>query len=221
LRFQVNHKDDYNPCKLLLIGVWPESLRAKKLHMAQTKPPGWCVFNSWKSNAMPPRQSEITEVEQLYRQHGPALLLFATAVTGERSRAQDALHQVFLKLLEDRSLERAADVKAYLFACVRNAALNHVRVDKRNVAMADDGLPWFDPPTRDFAEEENLRRALVELPDDQRQVTVLHIWGELTFAQIADLLTISANTAASRYRYALARLRESMCAKEDSRADPR
>jgi RNA polymerase sigma-70 factor (ECF subfamily) len=128
---------------------------------------------------------------------------------------------VFLKLLEDGNLRRAADVKAYLFACVRNAALNDVRVRGRNIELAEEGLAWFDPPARDFAEEEGLRRALMELPDEQRQVTVLHIWGELTFAQIAGLLEISANTAASRYRYALARLRESMCAKEGSCADPR
>jgi RNA polymerase sigma-70 factor, ECF subfamily len=166
-------------------------------------------------------RTDITEVEQLYRQHGPALLLFATAMTRERSQAQDVLHQVFLKLLEDSRLRQAADVKAYLFACVRNAALNNARARGRNVALPEEGLAWFDPPLRDYAEEENLRRALMELPDEQRQVTVLHIWGELTFAQIAGLLDISANTAASRYRYALVRLRESMCAKEGSCADPR
>ncbi|HET9281134.1 MAG TPA: sigma-70 family RNA polymerase sigma factor [Candidatus Angelobacter sp.] len=167
------------------------------------------------------RNTSITEIEQLYRQHGPALLLFAKAITGERSRAQDAIHQVFLKLLEDEGLQQANDVKAYLFACVRNAALNDARVRGRNVELANEELAWFEPRLRDYAEEASLRHALAELPDDQRQVTVLHIWGELTFAQIADLLDISANTAASRYRYALARLRESMCAKENPCADPR
>jgi RNA polymerase sigma-70 factor, ECF subfamily len=166
-------------------------------------------------------RTDITEVEQLYRQHGPALLLFATSMTGERSRAQDVIHQVFLKLLEDSRLRQATDVKAYLFACVRNAALNDARVRGRNVPLPDEGLAWFDPPVRDYAEEEGLRRALIELPDEQRQVTVLHVWGELTFAQIAGILDISANTAASRYRYALVRLRELMCKKEDSCADPR
>jgi DNA-directed RNA polymerase specialized sigma24 family protein len=150
-----------------------------------------------------PRNTSITEIERLYRQHGPALLLFAKAITGERSRAQDAIHQ------------------AYLFACVRNAALNDARVRGRNIELANEKLAWFEPPLRDYSEEANLRHALAELPDDQRQVTVLHIWGELTFAQIADLLDISVNTAASRYRYALARLRESMCAKENPCADPR
>jgi DNA-directed RNA polymerase specialized sigma24 family protein len=88
-------------------------------------------------------------------------------------------------------------------------------VQQRNVVL-DEESAWFDPPHRDFAAELNLRRALCGLPEDQRQVVVLHLWGEFTFLQIADILTIGANTAASRYRYALAKLRQAMCAKEDS-----
>jgi len=48
------------------------------------------------------------------------------------------------------------------------------------------------------------------LPGEQRETLVLKIWSGLTFAQIAAVLNISANTAASRYRYAIARLRESL-----------
>jgi DNA-directed RNA polymerase specialized sigma24 family protein len=69
----------------------------------------------------------VAEVEQVYRKHGSALLLFASAISGERSLAQDAVHQVFLKLIEDGSLLQAVDVKAYLFACVRNAVLRASR----------------------------------------------------------------------------------------------
>lgn len=158
-----------------------------------------------------------TEIELSYHRYGRALLLFATALLGERSRAQDAVHQVFLKLLESGSLREVLDAKAYLFTCVRNAVLNDRKALLRDVYL-DPECAWFEPPHRDFAAELNLRRALLELPEDQREVTILHIWGELTFAQIAEVLSISANTAASRYRYALAKLREAMCAKEDCRA---
>jgi RNA polymerase sigma factor (sigma-70 family) len=158
------------------------------------------------------------EIEFLYRQHGPALLLFAQAVTGERNRAQDAVHQVFLTLIEKGSLSRAVDKKAYLFACVRNAALNEGKLQQRNTPLDPDS-GWFTPPDRDYAAEQNLKRALGALPNDQRQVIVLHIWGELTFSQISDLLDLSSNTVASRYRYALAKLRDSMFAKENSCAN--
>jgi RNA polymerase sigma-70 factor (ECF subfamily) len=157
------------------------------------------------------------EIELSYRRYGSALLLYAAAFTGERSRAQDAVQQVFLKLLESGSLRDAVDAKAYLFTCVRNAVLNDRKARQRDIAL-DPACAWFEPPHRDFAAELHLRRALWELPEDQREVTILHTWGELTFAQIAAVLNISANTAASRYRYALAKLREALCAKEDCRA---
>lgn len=160
------------------------------------------------------------EIESLYRQHGPALILFATAITGEGDRAQDAVQHVFLKLLQSKKLDSALDKKAYLFACVRNAVLNESRIQQRNAVLDPDAI-WFDPPQRDYAAELHLRRALWALPEDQRQIIILHVWGELTFGQIAELLDISSNTAASRYRYALTKLRQSISAKEDSCAKPR
>ena len=160
------------------------------------------------------------EIEFLYRQHGAALVLFASAITGERSRAQDAVHQVFLKLIANGELSRAQDKKAYLFACTRNAVLNERKFQDRHEPL-EMGAAWFSPPHRDIAGERNLRRALAALPEDQREIVVLHIWGDLTFSQIADLLSISSNTAASRYRYALGKLRDAMTAKENSCADPR
>lgn len=160
------------------------------------------------------------EIEPLYRQHGPALLLFALAITGERGRAQDVVHQVFLNLIEKGGLSRAVDKKAYLFGCVRNAALNESKLRGRTTPLDQDlASAWFSLPDRDYMREQNLRRALRALPDDQREVIVLHIWGELTFSQISELLSISSNTAASRYRYALGKLRDSMFAKENSYAN--
>jgi RNA polymerase sigma-70 factor, ECF subfamily len=166
---------------------------------------------------VPPTDQSMPLIEGLYRQHGAALLLFAIGICGESSRAQDAVHQVFLKLMETNSLQSALDPKAYLFASVRNVLLNDRKFRQRNVSIEPDQL-WFTPPDRDHAAELNLRRALQSLPDDQRQVVVLHVWGELTFAAVAVVLSISANTAASRYRYALTKLREAMSVKENSNA---
>jgi len=159
-----------------------------------------------------------SEIEMLYREHGRVLLLFAVTIAGDRGRAQDAVHQVFLRMLEAGNLRQIADPKAYLFASVRNAVLNVKKAQQRNVVLEEESA-WFDPPQRDYAAELNLRRALGALPEDQREVVVLRVWGELTFIQIAEILGISANTAASCYRYALARLRQVMCAKEDSCAN--
>jgi len=155
-------------------------------------------------------------IEMLYRRHSSALVLFAAAIAGDRARAQDAVHQVFAKLLA-QGIDHAANAKAYLFASVRNAILNDANARGREVAL-DARSAWFEPPDRDYAAELRLRQALAALDDGQREVTVLHIWGELTFAEIGEVLGVSPNTAASRYRYALARLRETMCAREDCHA---
>lgn len=163
-------------------------------------------------------EANVTEIEVLYRQHGAALLLFAMAITGERSQAQDAVHQVFLKLIQNGNLSRAEDKKAYVFACVRNAVLNERKHGDRETSL-DTETAWFSPPDRDYAREQDLRRALGTLSDDQRQVVILHVWGELTFSQIADLLSVSSNTIASRYRYALGKLRDAMSTKENSCAE--
>jgi RNA polymerase sigma-70 factor (ECF subfamily) len=164
-------------------------------------------------------QGNVEEIEVLYRQHGAALLLFASTIIGERSKAQDAVHQVFLRLLERGDLRRAGDKKAYLFGCVRNAVLNERKRQDRDKPLEDSA--WFSPPEQDYAGEQNLRRALAALAGDQREVVVLHVWGELTFSQIGDLLNVSANTAASRYRYALGKLREAMLPRENSCAESR
>lgn len=168
---------------------------------------------------MDPTPDTVAEIESLYRQHGAALLLFAQAITGERSSAQDAVHHVFLKLIESRDLRRANDKKAYLFACVRNVILNERKRGQRQQPL--DDAAQFSPPDRDYAAEQNLRSALAGLPDDQREVVVLHVWGELTFAQVGVLLDISPNTAATRYRYALGKLRDAMLPKENFCADSR
>lgn len=175
---------------------------------------GWIVLLSERAADM---HSTGSEIETLYRQHGPALLLFAIAITGERSSAQDAVHHVFARLLE-RRLGHVVDAKAYLYRCVRNAVLNQKKVQERNVTL-DEDTPWFDVLNRDSIEELSLRRGLRALPSEQRQVVVLRVWCGLSYTEIAHLLEISANTAASRYRYALEKLREAMGVKEDSCAD--
>ena len=53
-----------------------------------------------------------------------------------------------------------------------------------------------------------LQSALASLPDEQREVVVLKIWGQLTFEEAAAVIGVSPNTAASRYRYALEKLKD-------------
>ena len=106
-----------------------------------------------------------------------------------------------------------------LFASVRRAATDLARRNSRRSAreeFADGGLestePLFEIPLDGDDRRQAIEAALRRLPAEQREVLVLKIWGERTFEQIASQLAIPPNTAASRYRYALAALREQLTA---------
>jgi len=144
--------------------------------------------------------------------HGPALVLFARQWVPGRADAEDVVQEAFLRFW--RSRQRAANPAAYLFACVRRCALEWLRgacrrSRREGLAAREDRT---DPTLLVGPIEQEERRAAVEvalrqLPTEQREVVVLKIWGELSFPQIASALEVPVNTAASRYRYALARLR--------------
>ena len=145
--------------------------------------------------------------------HGRKLLLYARQWATSSAGAEDLVQEAFVRFW--RSPHRA-DHEAHLqlFAMVRRAGLDHERAASRRTAReqsaaADaDTLTWFAPvpDERDAA----VQAALQQLPFEQREVVVLKIWGELTFEQIARTLDIPANTAASRYRYALEALRRAL-----------
>ena len=146
------------------------------------------------------------EVVALYEEHGRALLAYACALVRDPSAAEDVLHQVFLNLLRGkRTID--GEPAAYLFRSVRNTALNHIRGQAREVELADGGV-WLESPDGSRETAMALQSALKSLPDEQREVVVLKIWGQLTFEEAAAVIGISPNTAASRYRYGLEKLKD-------------
>jgi RNA polymerase sigma-70 factor (ECF subfamily) len=153
------------------------------------------------------RKLQADEVQSLYQQHGPGLLLYACSLLGRKHAAEDVLQQVFMKLLEQSTIPE--EPKPYLFRAVHNAALNLIRSESNQVELADIE-PWFEALEHDHAARVTLTTELMRIPQEQRQVLVLHLWGGLSFDEIASMLAISANTAASRYRYALQKLRVTM-----------
>jgi RNA polymerase sigma-70 factor, ECF subfamily len=143
--------------------------------------------------------------------HGPALVLFARAWVPTRADAEDVVQEAFVRFW--RARRRAADPTAYLFACVKRSALDWVRArgrrDRREAAAArPEGEPLFDGPLEQAERQAAVTAALDALPDAQREVLVMKVWGGLTFPQIAAALGIPADTAASRFRYALGKLRD-------------
>jgi RNA polymerase sigma-70 factor, ECF subfamily len=142
---------------------------------------------------------------------GPGLLLFARQWTRSAADAEDIVQEAFVKFWRRN---HQINNRALLYATVRSIALDFIRRDKRRTrreaAVSAETDPTVEPQ---FEWEDEAQSALVAavscLPHDQREVLVLKIWNELTFSEIAAALSISQNTAASRYRYALANLKKS------------
>ncbi len=160
-------------------------------------------------------KSRSDEVREWYEQFGPALVAYASSILGDRGSAEDALQQVFLKLLKG-NIEVPNPAKPYLFRAVRNTAFSMTRRSNHDVPLAGEEEAgnarqrWFEAPAELGYWSAKLESAIQELPLEQSEVLTMKIWGELTFDEIATVLDISINTAASRYRYAIAKLRELM-----------
>ena len=148
-----------------------------------------------------------------HERHAAALVLLARQWTPSRADAEDVVQEAFVRFW--RSRERTRDQAAYLYACVKYCALDRLRQRQRQTRReAAVARPEAEPMLACPAEQDE-RRAAIEaalrnLPANQAEVLVMKIWGGLTFPQIAEAAGISPNTAASRYRYALAALREQL-----------
>jgi len=151
--------------------------------------------------------------DEWYDRHGPALLLLARQHVGSPADAEDALHDGFVRFWSRRHVVK--DPPAYLYACVRSAALDRSKSARRRerreisevTATAHVHAPMFEASAENREQEALISDALCQLPPEQRDVVVMKLWGELQFDQIAVALAISPNTAASRYRYAIQKLR--------------
>jgi len=140
--------------------------------------------------------------------HGPAVLLFARQWSASSADAEDAVQDGFVEFWKTRA--DARDPLAYLYACVRSAAMDLNRSQQRRTTR-ESNVAKPDESTFHFKIEHAERQAIIEaalnqLPGDQREVVVMKIWGGRTFSQIAEALGLPLNTAASRYRYALTKL---------------
>ncbi len=158
--------------------------------------------------------SNETELGRLYDVHAGALAGYLLNLTRNEADTHDLLQEVFWRLARRPDVVAAArDERAFLLSMAHNALVDYVRRREarqhRDAAQVNESVALFapaqDPDESAFRGE--LESALAELPVEQRAVVHLKLWESLTFDAIAEMLHIPLNTAASRYRYGLDKLR--------------
>lgn len=143
--------------------------------------------------------------ESLYRLRAAQLLLYGRALGLSHAEAEDVLQETFIALMQREAAP--AQPEHYCLRAYRNRALNYRRSLWRRITREFESIHWFEKSEDHSPAEREAMRRLADLPQDQREVIVLKIWHEYTFEQIGEILDVSPNTAAGRYRYGLQKLR--------------
>ena len=142
--------------------------------------------------------------ERLYEAKAAELILYGRALGLSHGEAEDVVQETFLALMQRGG--RPEKPEHYCMRCFRNRALNYRRSLWRRLTRELESTRWFERPEGETSAERAAMRCLANLPADQREVIVLKIWHEYTFDEIGELLEISPNTAAGRYRYGIQKL---------------
>lgn len=146
--------------------------------------------------------------EKLYEAKAAELVLYGRALGLSHGEAEDVVQETFVALMQ--RAEVPSKPEHYCVRTFRNRALNYRRSLWRRIARESESQRWFERPDAESPAEREAMHALATLPGEQREVIVLKIWHEYTFEEIGELLEISPNTAAGRYRYGLQKLKTSL-----------
>ena len=147
------------------------------------------------------------ELRACYVEHHRRLYLVALAVTLDRQKAEDAVHDALLRLL--RKDHRPRDSTAYVVRAVRNAAIDIVRRGRREEPIKQEFLVVAGDLS-DTITPGMLNRGFRQLHRRERETILLHLYEGMTFQEIADLRRRSINTVSAWYRRGIAKIRAAL-----------
>ena len=163
----------------------------------------------WKFN-----QGDRGVLRRIYEKYKNDLVALASALLNDKTAAEDAVHDVFVGFIAAERFRLTGSLKGYLATCVANNARNRNKVKQQQKSISLDKTEPVasDSDRPDFSAifDEQMRRliwGLEQLPYEQREVLVLHLYSGLQFRVIAKSQGVSVNTAQGRYRYGLDKLR--------------
>jgi len=133
------------------------------------------------------------------------LILYGRALGLAHGESEDVLQETFLALIQRE--EEPDNPEHYCLRSFRNRATNYRRSLWRRLTRELESRSWFEKESAEGPAEREAMRCLAELPVEQREAIVLKIWHRYTFEEIGQLLDLSPNTVAGRYRYGLDKIK--------------
>lgn len=149
----------------------------------------------------------------MYDRYKHDMLALGMSLTRDRGLAEDAVQDVFVNLARrGPQLRIRGRLRPYLLASVANRVRNLGRGPVFTpLTEEQDEDPSAEDPAGGLVADETaaaLRDALNRLPEEQREIVLLHLQHDLRIREIADMMAIPVNTAKSRYRYGVSKLRQ-------------
>lgn len=180
-------------------------------------------------------QGDASAFEELLRRHQRPVLNFIFRYVGNRSTAEDLVQDVFMRIIRRASsYKREAKFTTWLYTIARNICIDHSRrMQHRRAASLDHPVRADGEDRRTLGESiaspdaatdrraigrqlgKQIKVAVDNLADDQREVFLMREYLGLPFKEIAEIVGIPENTAKSRMRYALEKLRQDLAEYED------
>lgn len=146
----------------------------------------------------------------LFDRYQTPLFNFYSKLTGDRVLSEDLVQEVFLRILKYRQSYRSGTpFRAWIYQIARNARVDHFRKTPRQITLEPEMLPPVIPgdSAQEKQEAELLHRALMQLPDEKREILLLSRFQELKYEEIARLLGCELGTVKTRIYRALQELR--------------
>ena len=158
---------------------------------------------------------DVAAFEALYRRHNDALFRYLFRLCRHRASAEDVFQEVWGKMIKSRDRYRpTAKFTTFLYRVAHNCFIDHVRRNKRHGNTVDievdtqpDGGDQPEALVERSLARQRLNEALLLLPDEQRDVFLLREEADLNLDQIAAVTGTNRETAKSRLRYAVRKLR--------------
>lgn len=173
-------------------------------------------------------RGEMRAFETLYARHRAALYRYLMRQAHDTEITNDLFQEVWSRVIVNRArYEARAKFRTFLFTLAHNCFIDHCRrvksrpggssvedADAADLLPADDGTR----PDHELERRETsrcFRAALATLPQEQRDVYLLHEESDLSLEEIARVTGVGAETAKSRLRYAVGKLKAALAAGED------